>query len=994
MTGGIVFLIALIQFALTVQPSVSFWDCGEFAAAGISLQVPHPPGAPLFTIIGRIFSMLPLNIDPGLKINWISVLASAFSILFLYLAAVKLIENFTKKNEQTLFSRIIIYIAAAIGALSFSFSDTFWFNGVEAEVYASSTVLFALITWLMSVWNEKADDNDNEKYLLMIALLVGLATGTHLMSVLVMVPVVMIVMFRKYVKDDEACLKTGYLFLWHSAIILLIAILMWANQTGSTPPSPTEYNDYDSKFKMIMFGVSALYMAIFWRKIFNRNSIYLPLIFGGIALFITYPGIVKLLPSFLLWASGESATTAAVVFAIILGVIGFGIFWSFKNKKPLLNLILMSLLLIVVGFTTYAMVIIRANQQTPMNENEPNDFSELVSYLNREQYGDFPIFKRRFASEPGQAGVYNNYTSDFDFFMRYQMNHMFNRYLAWNYIGRQGWNQDQGINMGFLNGICNSTIGKVTNFRFGDSKDGAVTYWGIPFLIGLFGIYFHFKKDWKVASVFMILFIFMGYFTAFYQNQQEPQPRERDYFYVGAYFVFSIWIAFGIKGLVDLVQEKVKSSSTAKYLTYAVLLLGILFIPVRMASQNWFTHDRSRNYVPWDYAYNLLQSCAPNAVLFTNGDNDTFPLWFLQDVEGVRRDVRIANLSLLNTSWYIKQLKNTEPYGAMKVDISFSDEQIDQLEPIRWQASTVNIPVPGDVMQKMQMDSKGNEVTASKSFWERFGNIDSSSIKSGRISFRMDPTLNYSNVQAVRVQDLMVRNIIESCKWKRPIYFAVTCSDDSKIGLQDYLMYEGLAHRLVPFKSKSGSDYFMNEDIMKDDLIRTNPGYSKNFMTGFKFRGLNDSTIFFDENHQHLTLNYRNAYMSLALYYLYQEKNDRMVISTLDEMEKKIPSKIFTLPQRYLLNIASIYLSAGDANKYKSIAGGIEVYALNKLKTDPYDSEANRILMELYSNSREYDKVVNLLVKLQTAYPDDPSIKSTLQRYRVLAGQKDSSIIK
>ena len=297
----------------------------------------------------------------------------------------------------------------------------------------------------------------------------------------------------------------------------------------------------------------------------------------------------------------------------------------------------MSFIFALIGFTTFAMVIIRSNQNPPMNENEPNTFTELVSYLNREQYGDFPIFKRRFATEPHQQIVYTGYNSDLDFFWRYQMNHMMTRYWLWNYAGREGWNQDDGANIAPFNQVGN-IFGKIFNIHFeGNAKD---SLFAIPFILGLLGIYFHFKKDWKMASVFMIMFILMGYLTAFYQNQQQPQPRERDYFYVGGFFVFSIWIAIAIRALVDIAQEKVKSDALKKTAVVGVLTLGIILVPIKMFSANYYTHDRSKNWIPWDYSYNLLQSCAPNGVLFTNGDNDTFPVWYLQDVEGVRRDVK------------------------------------------------------------------------------------------------------------------------------------------------------------------------------------------------------------------------------------------------------------------------------------------------------------------------------------------------------------------
>ncbi|RJP67067.1 MAG: DUF2723 domain-containing protein [Ignavibacteriales bacterium] len=962
-----VFIISFIQYFLTVQPSVSFWDCGEFIAAGYSLQVPHPPGAPLFLLLGRLFSMLPIGENIAFRVNMISVLSSALSVVFVYLVAVKLIENFRDKKSESLLDRIVNYVAAAVGALSLSFSDTFWFNGVEAEVYAASTFLFALITWLMMLWNEKADEPDNEKYLIMIAYLVGLSTGVHLMAVLAMVPVVMVVVFRKYVDDEEALKKTGYIFLGHAVVLLLIALALWGGQKIAQPPAPEEYQAFDSRFKWIMVGISVVVMAAFWKKLFNRNSFYIPLIVGGIALAFTYPGVVKMLPGLIKNVGGDNITVDILVIVVLFAILGGGIYWSVKNNKPTLNLVFTSMLFVILGFTTYAMVIIRANQQPPMNENEPNDFTELVSYLNREQYGDFPTFKRRFTAEAHQTGVYTNYSSDLEFFWKYQMDHMFNRYLAWNYIGRVGWNQDDGVNWKQL--------------------------YGIPFFIGLFGIYFHFRKDWKMASVFMVMFIFMGYLTAFYQNQQEPQPRERDYFYVGAFFVYSVWIALGVRGLADLVKESIKNKSAAQFAVYGILLFSVVFVPINMARTNWASHDRSDNYVPWDYSYNLLQSCAPNAILFTNGDNDTFPLWYLQDVEGVRRDVRIANLSLLNTPWYIKQLKHTEPYGAMKVAINYTDAMIETIEPVRWEPQIVSVPVSPQVLNDYTVKDASIESPVPTSFVEKYGSIDSSIVKTGRLAWRMSNTLSYGEVKAIRVQDLMVKDIVEANNWQRPIYFAVTCADDSKIGLQDYLIMEGLAYRLIPVKRKPNQE-FLNEDIMKKQLYVDKPSFSKTYKPGFNFRGLNDKSMFFDDNHERLMQNYRSSYMRLAVYYLYNEKNNKESVRALDEMEKRIPRDVVKMPYGLEFELSSMYFTAGAIDKYTKMARDIEKIALKQLADNP-DSFTDyynpyRVLSEIYSNLKEYKKGINLFLPLQRRYPDDPGIKAELERFKRMAALQDS----
>lgn len=964
-TAGVVFFISTLVLILTVQPSVSFWDCGEFIAASYALQVPHPPGAPFFLLLGKLFSFIPFGENIAYRINMISVFSSSLSVLLLYLIAVKLIENYRGKEPKDILDAIGTYIAAAIGALSFSFSDTFWFNGVEAEVYAASTFLFALITYLMMLWNEKADEKDNEKYILMIGYLIGLSTGVHLMSVLAIISVVMVILFRKYLDDEEALKKSVYIFLGHAAVILVIAFAMWGGQKSLSAPSPEEYSAFDNRFKMIAAGISGVVLLAFRKQLLNRNSIYMSFIIGGIALFVTYPGIVKHLPNFLKAVSGDNITTALLILAVILGGTSYAVYWTIQNKKNTLHVVFMSLIFIFLGFATYAMVIIRANQDPPMNENEPKTISELVSYLNREQYGDFPTFKRRFSSESHQTIVYTGYSSDLDFWWRYQMHHMTTRYLLWNYAGRESWDQDAGVNIWPLNSVGN-VIGKLLGIRFDGTPHDSL--YGIPLLLGLLGIYFHFRRDWKMATVFMVLFIFMGYLTAFYQNQQQPQPRERDYFYVGAFFVFSIWIALGVKGLLELAAEKIKNIGQYKIAFSLILLFGIVFVPVRMAYANYHKHDRSQNWVPWDYSYNLLQSCAPNAILFTNGDNDTFPLWYLQDVEGVRRDVRVANLSLLNTPWYIKQLKNLEPYGAMKVKMRLSDAQISEIRPMQWQETTITLPVTPEARNMFKVTD--TTVTS--------------------ISFKMPASVQFGNISAVRVQDILVREIIESNLWDRPVYFAVTCSEDSKIGIGEYLRMEGMALRVVPMKRQQGVE-LIDEDILRQQVYNENPGYSKDYKPGFKFRGLNDPNIFFDENHQRLSQNYRNAFIRLALYYMGTGKNAEAV-KALDEMEKKIPRAIMKIDYRLLFDVGQLYKSAGAEKQYQAIAKEVMKAAEAQLEINPDDVQSfynpYRLLLETYENTGNYDKAVKLLERLQLKYPNDPSLKAKIDEYKVKMGMK------
>jgi len=967
--GGIVALITWIVFYKTVQPSVSFWDCGEVLAAANALQVPHPPGSPIFTLIGRIFAMLPIAENIGLRINLLSVTVSAFSAMLLYFSIVKIIENYNGREYKDVFQSLLTYLPAAIGALAFSFSHSFWFNGTESEIYATNTFVFTAIIYFGLLWNEKADNADSSKYIFIIAYLVGVSTALRMFGVLAITPVVMIIVFRKYVVDEEAAKKTGLIFLVHAAVLLVAAFIMWNNETNSTPPSPEEYQAFDTKFKIILIGLSAVIMGAFWKKLFNRNSIYIAIIIGVASKFIIYDGIFKKIPVILEAVAGDSSTLAFILMVILLGALGYGIYYGYKNHKPLVHILSMCIFLVIIGYSSYTMIIVRAKQSPPLNENNPKNFTELVSYLNREQYGDFPTFKRRFATEPNQFGVYTNYSSDLDFFWRYQMNHMMTRYILWSFGGRESWYQDAGPNIYPFNGIGNA-FGKAFNLHF--AGDAHNSFFGIPFLIGLIGIFFHFRKDWKMASAVLLLFVFVSYLFAFYQNQQEPQPRERDKFYAAMCFVFSIWIGLGIKGLVELSTDKLKSAG--KFASVAIIALGIVFVPARMLQANYLEHDRSQNWVPWDYAYNLLQSCAPNAILFTNGDNDTFPVWYLQDVEGIRRDVRVANLSLLNTPWYAEQLKNTEPYGATKVAFKMSDEEIESTKPMRWESQIISLPV-------------------SKEVYKQFGITDTAITNRGGIAWKMDPTVSFGDIKAVRFQDIMVKDIIEANQWKRPIYFAVTGSDDAKIGLTNYLRIEGMAMRLVPFPANSSTE-FVDENLMKAQLLSDKVSASKEYKLGFNFRGINNPNIFLDENQERLMQNYRNAFIRTALYM--QHHNEKQeAVAMLDRMEYLIPRKHIKMDYRLAFDIGNIYQDCGSYDKYKTLATDIEKEALIALEENPsdYTSYYNpyRLLLEMYDKTGQYQKAIDILNKVKVYVPNDPSIPAQIEKYNSMMAKGASS---
>jgi hypothetical protein len=896
-----VFLISAIVYLLTLSTTVVFWDVGEFIAAAVLLQVPHPPGSPLFILLGRIVSQIPFFSDIAARVHSISAIGSALGIMFLYLVIVKLITHF-RGNPSTLFDRIILYGASVIGALSLAFSTTYWDNAIEAEVYGLSMLFVALIIWLVMRWWEKSDEPHNEKYILLISYLIGLSVGVHLLSVLAIFPVLMLVYFRRYEVTRQSFIKFG-----------IIAIVIF---------------------------------------------------------FVVYPGVVQYLPSML---DGEfkGFKSELLPFVPLVAIIAaaYGIYRAKQTKHKMLQVALLSFLLIVLGYTTYIVVIMRANvDNLPMNENAPHDLAGLVSYLGREQYGDTPLLKgeswdneqrafvtkyfpRRWSPEEMHRPTRENYTSDSDFLWRYQINHMFIRYVLWNFIGAEGDWQDAGVSW----------------------KDT----WGIPFLVALLGVYYHFKKDWKKALVLMVMFLVMGVVLALYQNQQDPQPRERDYFYVGAYYVIAVWIAIGIIAIIDFLKLQIKQPGAFNAAASGILILGALAIPFNLLRVNWHEHDRSKNYIAWDYSYNLLQSCEPNAILFTNGDNDTFPLWYLQDVEGVRRDVRIVNLSLVNTSWYIKQLKNQMPHGTPKVPISLSDNQISRISPIAWKPRQIELPVSKEVIFKY--DSADRPKTANVPL------VDSTVLNEGKIKFMMNGVPYQNDIRILRVQDIMVHEIVTNNKWERPIYFAVTCSPDSKIGLDQYLWMQGLTYKLKPKKigqNELGIDY----DIMAEQLMAENVKPSKTFQRGYLFRNLNDKNVYYDENVQRMVMNYRFNFIRLAEYAM-REKNDIAAAKkVLRRMEDVIP--IDVIPNKELrINayIMNLYNQLGEnefAEKYAKI---LETSAWDMINTNRFDEQDQSlpytVLLDIYDRRKDYSSAINLLNRALVQYPNDPNLKARIQYY-------------
>lgn len=886
-----VFLISVSVYIATLSQTVVFWDVGEFIAASYLLQVPHPPGSPLFLLLGRVVSMVPFFVDIAARVHAISAVASALSVAFLYLITVKLISRF-RGIPQSGVDRLVVFGASAVGALALAFTTTFWKNAIEAEVYGLSMFFVSGILWLALRWWERSEEPRNEKYMMLIAYLIGLSIGVHLLSLLAIFTVFMIFYFKNFEMNRINFIKLG--------------------------------------------------------------------IVSSLTFFIIYPGIVQYFPSLL---DGEfkgiqSDLLRYIPFILIL-LAAYYTYKTTKTKQKLLHVICLSFLFIVLGYTTYIGVIIRSNVHPPMNENNPSTISGLVSYLSREQYGDTPILKgmswdnnlqdyreklfpRRYSQEAMHEATRVNYSSDMDFMLKYQLYHMFLRYHFWNFIGMEGDWEDAGVGW----------------------KD---TY-GIPFFVGLLGLYYHLRKDWKNALPFVVLFLVMGVVFALYANMQNPQPRERDYFYVGAFYSYAIWIGIGIVAIIDFVKNRLSNKSAFQTAAVGMLSLSAIAIPANLLRINWEQNDRSGNFVAWDYSYNLLQSCDPDAILFTNGDNDTFPLWYLQDVEGVRRDVRIANLSLINTSWYIDQLKNETPHGTAKVPISLTDQEISRVQPRVWKPQEMSLPVPPEVARE-------------------YGVTDSTILKSGKMTFTLNGVPLNQEVRILRVQDLLVWDIIKTNNWKRPINFAVTVSPDSKIGLDSYLWMQGLVWRFKPVKVPPG-DGGLDIEQMSRNVLARDVVPSKTPQQGFRYRNINNPDVYYDENIQRLLMNYRAGFLRLAYDAIRKNEMDRAK-DIMTRMEEVIPLEV--VPVRdwsFAYDIMRMYSQIGLTERTEEYAKFVEescLQLINDKRADvgemlnPYQA-----LLDIYETRKDYAAALGLMHRLAEEYPDDPRVKNQIQYYENL----------
>lgn len=988
--GWISFSIAAVVYLLTLEPTVSFWDCGEFITASYKLEIGHPPGAPFFMLLARMFSLFANGSENvALMINSLSALASAFTILFLFWTITHLAKKLIVKKMTCSTAQIWIIMGSGfIGAMTYAVSDTFWFSAVEGEVYATSSLFTSVVFWCILKWENEADKAFANRWLILIAYLMGLSIGVHLLNLLAIPAIVMLYYFKKYKPSSLGVLK----------------------------------------------------------------ALVLSVLFLGAAMYLIIPGVVKLAFLFDLFfvnVIGLPFNSGLFIFIILLiASLSCGIFYTLKNNRQLVNIVLTVFAVILIGYSSYALIMIRSAANPSLDQNNPENLYSLLSYINREQYGDTPLIYGQYFNAPlnneknfiedkniyiKKDGKYvvsykktkANYSSshktlfprmhsrgmsgrnpeeyakwtglnsnqkekpgfvqNLDFFFSYQLNYMYLRYFMWNFVGRQSDHQSYG---GVIQGNWISGVSFIDNMRLGDqnlrpeqmkSNKANNKYYFFPLLLGLVGLLYHYRKTKRGQHDFwvvLLLFLFTGLAIVLYLNQTPLQPRERDYAYAGSFYAFAIWIGLGFFAFLKLVQKFIKQEKIAIPLVFIVCLLAV---PGLMAQQNWDDHDRSNRYFARDLACNYLNSCQPNAILFTMGDNDTFPLWYLQEVEGIRTDVRVCNLSYLSTDWYIDQMKQKN-YNSDSLPISLKKEKY--LYGTRDVAYLYDDPRLTAYVNKnngldlnVAMEYLMSDEKSTKEIYGYEEKIEYFPASKFRFQIEKQQILNSNTVcknDSALIEDylhwelkgnyidksgLIVYDILQHNNWERPVYFAVTVPENGYYGLENYFQLEGFAYRLVPVKTE-------NKD-MQIGRVNTDVMYA-NMMHKFKWSTINNPDIYMDENSSRLTLSIRNNFLRLANSLLDQGKSDSAIF-VLDKSRKLIPNDIVSMDYIGVL-MAQTYYRAGANVKANDLIEKISARLIKELdyysslqakSISEFPKWQNRnlyLMQELYRITAEYDK--------------------------------------
>ena len=822
-------------------------------------MVPHPPGAPFFLLVGRMFSLLAGTdvTQVAFWVNMVSVLCSSFSSLFLFWSITLLARKLVVENgeELSLGQTIGVIGSGLVGGLAYTFSDSAWFSAAEAEVYAMSSFFTAVVFWAILKWDAVADEPHADRWLIFIAYMMGLSIGVHLLNLVTIPAMAYVYYFKRYDYSIKGMIYT----------FLVSLVILGVIQVGVITGLPSIANNFE---------------------IFFVNSLGLPFN-SGIIFFVV----------------------------VFLGSVVYGISYTQKHGKVLANTALLGFAFILIGYASYGIILIRSNFNPPIDENDPENAITFVSYLKREQYGDRPLLYgpqynaspvatkegdpiylkgtdkydviekkmiqeyaskdktllpriyspqgnhiaayKRWVKLPADPEAKPSFSQNIAFLFKYQIGHMYWRYFGWNFIGRESDVQDAGVLSPFSSdkGLPESiTQNKARN-----------RYYALPLLLGIAGLFFQYNRKGKNAFIVGLLFFFTGIAIIIYLNQPPVEPRERDYTFAGSYYAFCIWIGLGVLFIADLFEKILKNKVSAGILATFICL----FVPVVMAKAAWDDHDRSERYHSVDSAKNLLNSCAKNAILFTGGDNDTFPLWYAQEVEGFRTDVRVCNLSLLGTDWYVGQMKK-KAYESMPLPISLELKHYMQGKN-DYIPFYENPAVKGGIDLRMLMKLIENENAAvmvatqgGKSIasypTKTFSlDVDSAAVVAmdwipARDKNRIVKNITWTiGKNALYKNDFVVLNILANMDWTRPIYFSTTLSGSSYLNLKPYLQLEGLAYRLMPIYNAGASDGVVNTPVMYENMMK------KMF-----WRNLDNPKVYYDENYKRFPLNARKSFYMLA----------------------------------------------------------------------------------------------------------------------------------
>jgi len=1047
-SGWIVFTIAAVVYLMTIEPTTSFWDCGEFITSAYKLEVGHPPGAPIFMLMGNLFSHLAS--DPSqvaLMLNALSAIFSALTILLLFWTIThltkKLIVKDGPKDEMSLGQLITVLGAGAVGALAYTFSDTFWFSAVEGEVYAFSSLMTAFVFWLILKWEDVADEPHSDKWLILIAYLMGVSIAIHLLNLLCIPAIVLVYYFRK---NANPTLKGAGIALLISFGILaailyglvqgLVEVCGWfelffVNTLG------LPYNTGVLFYLVLVFGI--LTWAIWETMQENKNPERAKIAFLIAVSLLGIPFI------------GDGSTSGIFIGLFIIAVLFVYLFWSKKINPVALNTILIGLFVITIGYSSYALIMIRSAANPPMDQNSPVDIFTLRTYLSREQYGETPLFhgrtfvsevkyenkngmmeavtkdrgpiwsqipkkdaseKDRYKSEPkkkyiyvdelntlfprmhsseahhiqaykewsnfkgkrvrvpGQGGgkwvVKPTFGENLRYFFDYQVNFMYWRYFMWNFSGRQNDIQGHGevSNGNWITGfkfIDTALAGPQDNMPDSIAKNkGHNKYYMLPLLLGILGILFQVYSGKRGAEQFWVtffLFFMTGLAIVIYLNQAPYQPRERDYAYAGSFYAFCIWIGIGAAGVIRGLNKYAKIPATA---SAALGTFLCLLIPLQMASQTWDDHDRSDRYIARDFGMNYLMTCEPNAIIFTNGDNDTFPLWYAQEVEGFRTDVRVCNLSYLQTDWYIDQMKR-ESYESQPLPISWKKHEYVQGKhdvaylfdeyPEPWQVDRVLDRIKSDDIRDKRLPGYGFELDNVPTYKitipvDSAGVIASGVVKSEnadwisshllvdlgeRVNERGEVTANAKRF--LGKQEMMVLEMLRNnADWSRPMYYAITVGSEQYLRLEPYFRQDGVAYRIMPFETAGKQR--IDTEVLYD-----------NVMNKYKWGNLEQPGLYIDENSARMARTFRVIFGQLAQT-LADEGDAERTEKVVDYCLKVIPS----------YNVPYDYYSTGElADAYHRIGKSEKA---NDLYTQLAEISAKNLNWYNRLNKRQYASVL------------------------------------